>query len=75
LILFAVAQSGDTQAVRGRIALILVDISGSMNQRMRSGQTRFETAKAALAQFLQGSILGGSCGHCSIRKPRRREPD
>lgn len=51
---FAVAQSGDTQAVRGRIALILVDISGSMNGRMPSGQTRFETAKAALAQFLQG---------------------
>jgi len=51
---FAVAQSGDTQAVRGRIALILVDVSGSMNQRMPSGQTRFETAKAALAQFLQG---------------------
>ena len=51
---FAVAQSGDTQAVRGRIALILVDISGSMNHMLPSGQTRFETAKAALAQFLQG---------------------
>lgn len=51
---FAVAQSGDNQAVRGRIALILVDISGSMNQRLPSGMTRFETAKAALSQFLQG---------------------
>src|SRR5882724_12452453 len=45
---FAVAQSGDTQAVRGRIALILVDISGSMNHILPSGRTRFETAQAAL---------------------------
>lgn len=51
---FAVSQSGDKQAVRGRIALILVDISGSMNRVLPTGITRFETAKAALAQFLQG---------------------
>ncbi len=51
---FAVSQSGDKQAVRGRIALILVDISGSMNHVLPTGITRFETAKAALAQFLQG---------------------
>lgn len=51
---FAVSQSGDTKAVRGRIALILVDISGSMNHVLPSGKTRFETAQAALGQFLQG---------------------
>jgi Mg-chelatase subunit ChlD len=50
----AVSQSGSTQAVRGRIAVILVDVSGSMNQRLASGKTRFETAQAALAQFLEG---------------------
>ncbi len=51
---FAVSQSGDTQTVRGRIALVLVDVSGSMNLKLPSGRTRFETAQSALAQFLQG---------------------
>jgi len=49
---FAVAQSGQTKAVRGRLALILVDISGSMNHVLPSGRTRFETAQEALEQFL-----------------------
>ena len=51
---FAVAQSGNTKAVRGRVALILLDISGSMNHVLASGQTRFQTAKEALQQFLEG---------------------
>ncbi len=51
---YAVSQSRDKQTVRGRIALILVDISGSMNHKLPTGLTRFETAKAALTQFLQG---------------------
>lgn len=50
----ALAQSGDTKAVRGRIALILVDISGSMNHTLASGRTRFQTAQEALQQFLEG---------------------
>ncbi len=51
---FAVSQTGDKSAVRGRVALILVDISGSMNKVLASGKTRFETAKEALEQFLEG---------------------
>lgn len=51
---FAAAQSGETNAVRGRIALILVDISGSMNKVLASGRTRFQTAQEALQQFLEG---------------------
>jgi Mg-chelatase subunit ChlD len=51
---FALAQSGSTNAVRGRVALILVDISGSMNKMLSTGRTRFQTAQQALQQFLQG---------------------
>lgn len=39
---------------RNRIVLILMDISGSMNKRLTTGETRFEAAKAAVSQFLQG---------------------
>ena len=48
---FAVSQATRAEAVRGRVALILVDTSGSMNARMASGQTRFQTAQAALGRF------------------------
>ncbi|MFZ0731894.1 MAG: vWA domain-containing protein [Candidatus Sulfotelmatobacter sp.] len=51
---FAVSQTGQTKAARGRVALILVDISGSMNIKLPSGSTRFETAQQALEQFLDG---------------------
>src|SRR5579863_7494892 len=51
---YAVAQSGGGQIVRGRVALILVDISGSMNIRLASGKTRFQTAQEALQQFVEG---------------------
>jgi len=51
---FAVSQTGHTKAVRGRLALILVDISGSMNLKLPSGRTRFQTAQEALEQFLDG---------------------
>lgn len=50
---YAVA-SADAKAVRGRVALVLVDISGSMNRVLPTGETRFVAAKAALTQFLQG---------------------
>jgi len=50
----AYSQTGDQSAVRGRIALVLLDISGSMNRVLPSGKTRFETAKDALEQFLAG---------------------
>lgn len=51
---FAMSQTGQTKAVRGRLALILVDISGSMNHVLPSGHTRFQTAQEALDQFLEG---------------------
>jgi Mg-chelatase subunit ChlD len=51
---YAVAQSGQTKTARGRMALILVDISGSMNHVLPSGRTRFQTAQEALEQFLNG---------------------
>jgi Ca-activated chloride channel family protein len=40
--------------VRPRVALILIDVSGSMNARLANGQTRFEAAKAAALMFLDG---------------------
>ena len=51
---FAVARTGQTKAARGRLALILVDISGSMNRALPSGRTRFQTAQLALEKFLEG---------------------
>jgi Ca-activated chloride channel family protein len=52
---FALADSdGQRGQVRPRIALILIDVSGSMNTRLRSGQTRFEAAKAGATIFLNG---------------------
>jgi len=37
-----------------RFALIVMDISGSMLEQLASGQTKFEAAKAAAKQFLNG---------------------
>jgi Mg-chelatase subunit ChlD len=52
---FASAQNTNGKAaVRGRIALILIDISGSMNQKLNTGQTRFEAAKGGVLRFLDG---------------------
>jgi len=45
---------GKRGAVRPRVAMVLIDVSGSMNTRLRAGQTRFEAAKAAAAIFLNG---------------------
>jgi hypothetical protein len=49
---YAVAEGGVAQATRNRTALVLIDISGSMNTELPSGGTRFEAAKAALSHFL-----------------------
>lgn len=45
---------GQHGKVRPRVALILIDVSGSMNTRLKSGQTRFEAAKAGASIFLNG---------------------
>jgi von Willebrand factor type A domain-containing protein len=50
---FYAGEGSTTQSAHGRIALILVDISGSMNRRLKTGETRFEAAHAALEHFLE----------------------
>src|SRR5579864_763693 len=56
---FASAESdGQHGKVRPRVALILIDVSGSMNTRLKSGQTRFEAAKAGASIFLDGFADG-----------------
>jgi Ca-activated chloride channel family protein len=49
---FYVSTGGSKQSVRGRLALVLVDISGSMARKLASGETRFQAAQAALRQFV-----------------------
>ncbi|MCX7603634.1 MAG: VWA domain-containing protein [Bryobacteraceae bacterium] len=50
---FYASAAGESVAkVRGRAALIIVDISGSMKKVLPTGQTRFDAAKAAVRGFL-----------------------
>ena len=49
---YAMAHSSGAKSVQARLALVLVDISGSMNRRLSTGETRFEAAKAALGNFV-----------------------
>jgi Mg-chelatase subunit ChlD len=49
---FYASAAGGEYKGRPRLAVILLDISGSMNLRLASGQTRFEAAKASVAQFV-----------------------
>jgi Mg-chelatase subunit ChlD len=49
---FAISRKSESNVVRGRIALVLVDISGSMRSKMSKGETRFTAVKGALSQFL-----------------------
>lgn len=51
---YATIPSDATVAMRGRVALILIDISGSMNRVLASGPTRFDAAKSALEHYLSG---------------------
>ena len=50
---FAVAEQGTTErVVRNRISLVLFDVSGSMLQRDAGGESRFDAAKSAVAEYL-----------------------
>lgn len=50
---FYASAAGESVAkVRGRAALIIIDISGSMKKVLPTGQTRFDAAKAAVRTFL-----------------------
>ncbi|MFZ0964830.1 MAG: vWA domain-containing protein [Terriglobia bacterium] len=52
---FFVASFGQTRPqIPTRTALFLIDTSGSMNKRLDTGETRFEAAKEALEEYLQG---------------------
>jgi hypothetical protein len=55
------ADAGSTSASnipRTRIALVLIDVSGSMNRSLATGQTRFEAARKAAQRFLDGFVDG-----------------
>jgi Ca-activated chloride channel family protein len=49
---FYASAGSSTKSVRGRVALVLVDISGSMARKLPTGETRFQAARSALSQFL-----------------------
>ena len=49
---FYVSTGASQKSVRGRLALVLVDISGSMARKGATGETRFQAAQSALTQFL-----------------------
>ncbi len=49
---FYVEAQNATSMVRGRTALVLVDISGSMRSSIGPNETRFDAAKSALKEFL-----------------------
>jgi hypothetical protein len=49
---FYAATPGERTVAQRRIALILIDVSGSMNKLVANRQTRFAAAKAAASRFL-----------------------
>ena len=51
---FASSGVGPDAGDHTNVVLLMVDISGSMNDKIASGQTRFEAARSAIAQFLDG---------------------
>lgn len=51
---YAAAAGESTVHTRRRVGLVLVDISGSMNRTLPTGQTRFDAAKQAVRTFLRG---------------------
>jgi Mg-chelatase subunit ChlD len=55
---YASAGSGPDAGQHTNVVLMIVDISGSMNQPMAGGSTRFQSLKSAIAQFLAGMQEG-----------------
>jgi len=51
---YASAAGESLSKVRGRTAIVIVDVSGSMKKTLASGQTRYDAAKQAVASFLSG---------------------
>jgi Mg-chelatase subunit ChlD len=52
------ASASGTGRLRQRVAMILIDTSGSMNEMLASGQSRFAAAKAAAEAFAEGFAQG-----------------
>jgi len=52
------AAANGTSRLRQRIAMMLIDTSGSMNELLPSGRSRFEAAKAAAEAFADGFTEG-----------------
>ena len=55
---FASAGSGPDAGDHTNVVLLVIDISGSMNQPVAGGETRFDAARSAIAQFLDGMQEG-----------------
>jgi Mg-chelatase subunit ChlD len=55
---YASAGNGPDAGQHVNVVLMLVDISGSMNQPMAGSRSRFEALKSAIAQFLAGMQEG-----------------
>ena len=55
---YASAGGGPDAAQHTNVVLLLVDISGSMNQPMAGSTSRFEAAKTAIGQFLDSMQEG-----------------
>jgi von Willebrand factor type A domain len=53
-VFYASTSTNNDRLVTGRVALVLVDVSGSMAKKLSTGETRFEAAQSALLQFLEG---------------------
>jgi Ca-activated chloride channel family protein len=57
--------------------LLLLDVSGSMNERMSSGQTKFAAAKRALKQVAEslppGTEVGLRVYGSKIAEPQNKE--
>ena len=55
---YASAGNGPDAGDHVNVVLLVIDISGSMNQPVAGGQSRFEAARGAIAQFLDGMQEG-----------------
>jgi Ca-activated chloride channel family protein len=55
---FASAGNGPDASRHTNIVLLVIDISGSMNQAVAGGKTRFEAAKGAIVKYLEAMQEG-----------------
>ena len=56
---YAMGAGNVTELLQSRVAVLLVDVSGSMNRKLLSGETRFAAAKSALTSFVDTFRDGG----------------